>query len=608
MSLVGHHIGRYRILEEIGSGGMSVVYKGLDTALDREVAVKVLHPHLAGKEDSRRRLAVEAKAVAKLQHPNILEVFDFVADDSQHAYIVTEYIRGQTLRQYAEKHAFDPPEIAAMAIHEVASALAHAHEAGIIHRDLKPENVMVRDDGAIKLMDFGIAKILDREDRMTMTGALVGSPAHMAPEIIEGQEIGPEADVFSLGTMLYYFSTAHLPFSGPNATATLKKILDGSYEDPRKLAPAVSDGLAEIISVSLARQPSARYPNARRFQEVVFEYLAGVGFPRPGEDLAWFFLDPSAYRVQIVARLVENRLQMAQQLVGQKQHVKALSCLNQVLALDAANPQARQLLAEMKRTRRRRSAARRGIAVAASSTAIVALCGALLWRDRGHSRDLQVSPPPAGTPPATSVPSEPRPSAPVDSSALTSGDPGLTGKSPNVGVAPATTTPGERSALERAKSVHLAKKAVDNVKLTLLFRPYGYAQIDGGKRQEQTTRHEFQLAPGTHRLVYGCSFCEEESTTIEVSATGETIRLQVQPKPSSLLFRYEPRDAVITLGGKSKTASDSEHSPFEISFPRGVSQQKVEYQITRPGFKTKVDVVSVSPGESKLFEGRLEPE
>src|SRR5215813_4553032 len=608
MSLVGHHIGRYRILEEIGSGGMSVVYKGLDTALDREVAVKVLHPHLAGKEDSRKRLAIEAKAVAKLQHPNILEVFDFVADDSQHAYIVTEYIRGQTLRQYAEKHAFDPPEIAAMAIHEVAAALAHAHEAGIIHRDLKPENVMVRDDGAIKLMDFGIAKILDREDRMTMTGALVGSPAHMAPEIIEGQEIGPEADVFSLGTMLYYFSTGHLPFSGPNATATLKKILDGSYEDPRKRAPAVSDGLAEIIAASLARQPSARYPNARRFQEVVFEYLGAVGFPRPGEELAWFFLDPSAYRVQMVARLVENRLQMAQQLVDQKQQVKALSCLNQVLALDAANPQARQLLDEMKRTRRRRSATRRGIAVAASSTAIVALCGALLWRDRGHSRNLQDSPPPAAIPQTASVPAEPRPSPPVDSSALTSGDPGLTGKSPN-GVAPPTTTPGERSALERAKPVHPPKKAVDNVKLTLLFRPYGYAQIDGGKRQEQNRRHEFQLAPGTHHLVYGCSFCEEESTTIEVSATGETIRLQVQPKPSSLLFRYEPRDAVISLGGKSKTATESEHSPFEISFPKGEPRpQRVEYQVTRPGFKTKADVVNVSPGESKLFEGRLEPE
>src|SRR5580700_9115644 len=111
MSHVGRHIGRYRILEELGTGGMSVVYKGLDTALDREVAVKVLHPHLAGKEESRKRLAREAKAVAKLHHPNILEVFDFAGSDAEEAYIVTEYIRGRTLRQCAVENLLDPPEI-----------------------------------------------------------------------------------------------------------------------------------------------------------------------------------------------------------------------------------------------------------------------------------------------------------------------------------------------------------------------------------------------------------------------------------------------------------------------------------------------------------------
>src|ERR1700692_2518239 len=110
---------------------MSVVYKGLDTALDREVAIKVLHPHLAGKEESRKRLAREAKAVAKLHHPNILEVFDFAGAEAEEAYIVTEYIRGQTLRPFAQDNLFRPPEVAAIVIHELASALAHAHELGI---------------------------------------------------------------------------------------------------------------------------------------------------------------------------------------------------------------------------------------------------------------------------------------------------------------------------------------------------------------------------------------------------------------------------------------------------------------------------------------------
>ncbi|HEX4804121.1 MAG TPA: serine/threonine-protein kinase, partial [Myxococcaceae bacterium] len=388
MSLVGHHIGRYRILEQIGSGGMSVVYKGVDTALEREVAVKVLHPHLAGKEDSRKRLAREAQAVAKLQHPNILEVFDFAAGDSDTAYIVTEFIRGQTLRQCAEKHPFNPPEIAAMAIHEIAAALAHAHEAGIIHRDLKPENVMVRDDGVIKLMDFGIAKILDREDRMTMTGALVGSPAHMAPEIIEGREVGPEADVFSLGTMLYYFATGVLPFLGANATATLKKILDGTYEDPRKLTPAICDRLAEIIATCLARQPSGRYSSARQLQQALGEYLSSVGLSHPADELGWFFLDPPAYRERLVGRLVESQLRSAEPMLGSGELAKALSCLNQVLALDPGNQRASQLLARMNRTKRRRYLVRRGAAVGGFAAALTALAaGALSLHKRSARPD-----------------------------------------------------------------------------------------------------------------------------------------------------------------------------------------------------------------------------
>src|SRR5512146_2452211 len=299
MSLVGRQIGRYRILEQLGSGGMSVVYKGLDTALEREVAVKVLHPHLAGREESRRRLAREAKAVAKLRHPNIVEVFDFSTLEAAEAYIVTEYIRGPTLRAFCEAQRFHPPEIAAMVVHELAAALAHAHEAGVIHRDLKPENVMVRDDGVLKLMDFGIAKIIDRDEKMTMTGALVGSPAHMAPEIVEGEEAGPEADVFSLGTMLYLFATGRLPFSASNTTATLRKILEGAFDDPRQIVATVSDELAEIIATCLMRQPKDRYPNAGKLRDMLSEYLTGLGLTRVGEELQRFFQDPKAYRKEL---------------------------------------------------------------------------------------------------------------------------------------------------------------------------------------------------------------------------------------------------------------------------------------------------------------------
>src|SRR5258706_9800231 len=164
---------RYRLLEEVGQGGMAVVYKGFDTTLNREVAVKVLHPHLAGHEESRARLQREAHAVAKLRHENILEIFDYSGPDSPESYIVTEFIHGKTLKNFLVEHPLELPEIAQMIASEVARALEHAHSLGVIHRDVKPENVMIRDDGILKLMDFGIAQIVDKE-RMTVTGQLLG--------------------------------------------------------------------------------------------------------------------------------------------------------------------------------------------------------------------------------------------------------------------------------------------------------------------------------------------------------------------------------------------------------------------------------------------------
>lgn len=598
MSLVGTHIGRYRILEQLGQGGMSVVYKGLDTSLDREVAVKVLHSHLAGKEESRRRLAREAKAVAKLHHPNILEIYDFAAAGSEQAYIVTEYIRGQTLRQYAETAGFEPPEIAAMVIHEIASALAQAHENGIIHRDLKPENVMVREDGVLKLMDFGIAKIIDRDDKMTMTGALVGSPAHMAPEIIEGEEAGPEADVFSLGTMLFYFATARLPFTAPNTTATLKRILDGVYDDPRQLVPTVSDDLAEIIATCLARQPSSRYANAVKLRDALHDYLEGLGLGRTTEELQGFFSEPSRYRKELTPRISAALLRRSEAFISEKRPAKALSSLNQILAHDPSNARALELLSLMNAARKKQRANVLWKRAALGIFGIAVLAGGsvplvrLLLRPDEAPTIAATQTKVVATDPVIPTPVPVPDAQPGPTAVIKKPDPVV--QKPNIIVARADLVP-----------------TATPIPFTVKLRPYGFIELDGAPRSAEVPQHELKLLPGEHTLKYGCTFCEMGTQKIKVSADGpRELYLSVAALPARLSFEIQPAQAMVRVQGEQRTAADSMNRPFDVRSTKGASSLRhtVKYEIFLAGFKPITESLELSPGETRIIPKTLIPE
>ena len=263
---------RYTLIEEVGQGGMAVVYRAQDETLKRVVAIKVLHQHLAAEPESKARLEREAQAVAKLRHDNILEIFDYSGHDSQSAYIVTEFIDGQTLKQFLTAHTLRYPEVAALISIEVCGALAHAHSVGVLHRDVKPENVMVRKDGLLKLMDFGIAQVLDLE-RMTVTGQLLGSPAYMAPEIVEGKPLDFRTDVFSVGIMLYLLATGSLPFTGKNPHEVLRRITEGKFPDPRLVGRGVDQALSRIIAKALARRPEDRYADVGPLADELRAYL-----------------------------------------------------------------------------------------------------------------------------------------------------------------------------------------------------------------------------------------------------------------------------------------------------------------------------------------------
>jgi eukaryotic-like serine/threonine-protein kinase len=348
--------GRYRLIEEVGQGGMAVVFRAHDQTLKREVAVKLLHQHLTTDVESKARLEREAQAVAKLRHENILEIFDYSGATEDSAYIVTEFIDGKTLKQLSEHRLIRHPEVAAMIAAEIGGALAHAHAAGIIHRDVKPENVMIRKDGLLKLMDFGIAQVIDLQ-RMTVTGQLLGSPSYMAPELIEGKPLDFRTDVFSVGIILYQMATGTLPFSGKNPHEVLRRIGEGHFPDPRTINRLIGDGLSRIIRRALARNPDDRYPDVSQFVDDLHENLADAGLTDLRTELRAFFVDAEAYETALSSRLCAALLASSQAHLAAGKASRALELWNRVLAIDPENREVLVALGRFQRQGRLKKAA-----------------------------------------------------------------------------------------------------------------------------------------------------------------------------------------------------------------------------------------------------------
>ncbi len=371
-TLAGTKLDKYDMLEEVGHGGMAVVYRGRDSVLEREVAVKVLHAHLANREESRRRLQREALAVAKLRHENILEIFDYSGPQAEESYIVTEFIHGPTLREWLDQKHDPRPAIAAMIVHRLCLALCCAHKSGIVHRDIKPENVMIRtEDGCVKLMDFGIAQILDNQ-KLTMTGQLIGSPAYMAPELINGRPLDARTDLFSLGIMLYQLSTGALPFSGRNPHEVLNRIADGEYPAPSTICPLVDKDLEAIIAKALASNPDDRYQSVETFAAELESYLEEVGIEPSPAELARYFNEPEDYIRDLDARVSQALMDRATLAAREGHGARAIRLVGRVLELDPEHKEARALLGRL-RVRERRT---RQLLVGAAAVAVGGLVAA----------------------------------------------------------------------------------------------------------------------------------------------------------------------------------------------------------------------------------------
>ena len=266
--LIGKTIDNYRILEIIGRGGMGVVLKALDISLDKIVALKVIDPFLAKDEEFVRRFKTEAKALAKLENPNIVTVHALRKTEAGF-FLVMEYVDSKTLSQYlSEKGAFTITEIISIT-KQVLNAIGHAHKAGIIHRDIKPSNILLSNDGKVKVMDFGLAKVIqDKGQAVTMTQARAGTLYYMSPEQIKGlKNVDNRSDIYSIGMTIYEMVTGRVPFENTDSDFTIqKRIVDGEIPSPNVFTQGIPKQLLNIILKAIDKNPDKRYQNVSEME------------------------------------------------------------------------------------------------------------------------------------------------------------------------------------------------------------------------------------------------------------------------------------------------------------------------------------------------------
>ena len=259
--LIGRSLGKYRIVARLGQGGMAEVYKAYQPGLDRYVAIKVLHPHLAQDREFVSRFEREARSVSRLRHQHILQVFDFDSENDQH-YMVMELVNGPNLGDefaYRQRvgQTYSLSEIGRLLI-ALCQGTAYAHQQGMIHRDIKPSNLMFTEDGQLLIVDFGIARILGNT-QYTVTGALIGSPAYMSPEQGQSGHADARSDIYSIGIVLYELVTGRPPYKGDTPMATILKHITETLPLPTAIQPDLPSNIEWLILKALSKKPEERF-------------------------------------------------------------------------------------------------------------------------------------------------------------------------------------------------------------------------------------------------------------------------------------------------------------------------------------------------------------
>ncbi len=301
MDLIGHTLGRYQILEEIGHGGMATVYKAYDPKEDQEVAIKVLSPYVAQEPKFKARFEQEIRVLLNLHHPNIVPVLDYGEMD-EYAFIVMPIMSAGTLSRRLRSGPL-PLEAATSLLHQMADALDFAHTKGVVHRDIKPSNILIDENGRVMLTDFGFARVADNSLSITGSG-LIGTPAYMSPEQCRGEQATPHSDQYALGVVLYQMTTGSLPYEADTPLGVVIMHATEPMPPPRQVNPDISIDVERVILKALEKEPQRRYLLLADFDRAF--QLASSG--KTGPELTEILDQPTEVFDGISARITRAKV------------------------------------------------------------------------------------------------------------------------------------------------------------------------------------------------------------------------------------------------------------------------------------------------------------
>ncbi|MCA9507878.1 MAG: serine/threonine protein kinase [Myxococcales bacterium] len=580
------NIGNYRLVKKIGQGGMSVVYEGFDTRLERSVAIKILHPFLAESDEYRARFLREAQVVARLTHPNIVQIYDmgYSDHDNNLLYIVTELVSGQTLKDWAKKNnILDAPEFAALIIIQIAHALEHAHQKAIIHRDIKPENIMLTTEGQIKLMDFGIASI-GSEENLTQAGTLLGSLAHLAPEIINGNKASVASDIYSLSVVFFWLLSKKLPFNGNSPHALLKAIVDQPAPKAQLLSPFVSDSLALLVEKGMNKNPSFRFQSASALISAIQRALKDFGVAI--EDKSFSQAVAMKKSLSDIKRTISQQIaQKKSEYEAQKQTIKALELQCRLDALpNSKRPTSNYFF---KKT------------LALSAIFLIAAVAFYLWPKNSSQSLPNIS--------KTMVTQEVIISAKEAQSMLS--EPIIETKTealPQIQSEQEKTPPPIKKEPPKKETISTKSKQ----KIDVVIWPFANIFIDGKLLAKNQKSISLQLPLGSHKLSFTHKYAATVEKLVKIDKITEPVELSIvlnKTKPAFLVVQCL-QDANVAINSSFKgTAHQSTKKPIVITLPDRTHAIKEKVLIYLEGFKPYVNDIEFTAGKIKLLKVNLTP-